>query len=57
MTAKEHMIARKEALAFYLAKEVKRHQKDIDRANADLDKLRAQGITIPDPDVDDWIEA
>ena len=52
--------AKGEALAYYLAKEIRRHQKDIDRAAFDLAKLKAKGIKIPDPatiDPEEWIEA
>jgi hypothetical protein len=60
MSAKEQMINIKTALAWFLAKEIRRHQKDIEKAWRDLHKLQEQGIKIPDPntiDPDSWIDA
>lgn len=56
----DHQRAKAEALAYFLVKEIKRHQKDICRAFDDLEKLSAKGIAIPDfnsVDADAWIEA
>lgn len=45
------------ALAFFLAKERKRHLKDICQIDKDLVKIRTKwGIEIPDPDVEVWVE-
>ncbi len=55
----DHDRAKAEALAFFLVKEIKRHNKDISRAFDDLQKLRIKGIAIPSfdsIDVDAWIE-
>ena len=52
--------AKFEALAYFLTKEILRHQKDIVRASEDLLKLQAKGIKIPkfnEVDADAWIEA
>lgn len=44
------------ALAFFLAKERKRHLRDVDKINDDLLKISKLGIEIPDPDADVFIE-
>jgi hypothetical protein len=51
--------AKGEALAYYLAKEILRHEKDIVRAKRDLETLMLKGIKIPDASTispDEWIE-
>jgi len=45
-----------DSLAYFLAKERKRHKADIDKINDDLLRLSNMGIEIPDPDPLDFIE-
>ena len=45
------------ALAYFLAKERKRHNKDIVQIDKDLVKIKEKWkIDIPDPDVEVWVE-
>lgn len=58
MTQEER--ATKTALAYFIMKEIKRHELDIFRSWGDIAKLRAQGIEVPDYDTIDpntWIDA
>jgi len=49
--------AEAKALAYFIAKERKRHLKDIVQIDKDLLKLKEKWkIDIPDPDVDVWVE-
>lgn len=45
-----------EAMAYFLAKERKRHLRDVERINDDLIKISRLGIDLPDPDADLFIE-
>ena len=56
-TGKLETVYEAKALAFFLAKERKRHSQDINQIDKDLVKIKEKwGIDIPDPDVDVWVE-
>ena len=45
-----------EAMAWWLAKEKRRHLDDVKRIDRDLERLRKMGIEIPELEEDIWIE-